>query len=356
MGLNNRILRRLRCGNGGRRLIGSVMVLAVLGFGYYGFELQYPAAKTGQACSGMLPVDPVLDLVGKSRLSVSGLGFHTSSWRFDVSDDVTEPSGLATRCKVGGAEIAIETAAGALNAYGTYTFQRDPSSFPVPLDGGWQGLMVTKDDESTASVLLSCKNWAPEKGSGILVTADSPYDTEVTEALRLKLARVVTGTAQRAAEKTGCETDPGDARGLTAPDADARTVPAGGATGTCAGMTSASTVRETDVGKSPVEECLLIGGLQLTAAYGPFSDASDAVVDGKYGGHETPSGIDSDRAWTSATCEGALGVGYYHADTVEGSDRRFTSKPLTPSERADLQHFAEQSAARHGCRNPSAFR
>lgn len=31
-------------------------------------------------------------------------------------------------------------------------------------------------------------------------------------------------------------------------------------------MTSTSTVRETDVGKSPVEECLLIGGLQLAAA------------------------------------------------------------------------------------------
>ncbi|MEU0028157.1 hypothetical protein [Streptomyces sp. NPDC006335] len=327
--------------------------LAVLGCGYYGFQLQYPAARAGRACSGMLPVGPVLDLVGKSRLSVSGLGFHTSSWRIDVSDDVTEPAGLATRCKVGGAEIAIETATGAHNAYGAYTFQRDPNSFPVPLDGGWQGLMVTKNDASTASVLLSCKNWTPEKGSGILVTADSPYDTEVTAAVRLKLARVVTGTARRAAERTGCETDPGDASGLTAPEADARTVSAGGATGTCAGMTSVSTVRETDVEKSPVEECLLSGGLQLTAAYGPFSDASYAVVNGKYGGHDDPSGVDSSTAWTSVTCQGALGIGYYHASPVEGSDRKFTSDPLTQRERADLTHFAEQSAARHGCGAPA---
>ncbi|MEU6353449.1 hypothetical protein ABZ896_29685 [Streptomyces sp. NPDC047072] len=331
------------------------MTLAVLGAGFYGFQLQYPATRVGRVCSGMLPVDPVLDLVGKSRLTLSGLGFHTASWKFDVSDDVAEPPGLATRCKVGGAEIAVETSAGALSAYGAYTFQRDQKSFPAPLNAGWQGLMVTDDEEATASVLLNCKNWGPEEGTGILVEAGSPYDTEVTEAVRLKLARVVTGTAQRAAEKTGCVSEPGDADGLTAPSAAARTVPAGEATGTCEGMTSARTVRETDVGKSPVEECLLVGGLQLTAAYGPFSDVSDAVVDGEYGGHDTPSGIDSDTAWASATCKGALGIGYYHATPVEESDRRFTSKPLTPSERADLQHFAAESASRHGCRKPAAL-
>ncbi|MFG2462542.1 hypothetical protein ACGFWE_36520 [Streptomyces sp. NPDC048523] len=301
----------------------------------------------------MLAVDSVLDLAGKSKLSLLGLGFDVSSRQFDVSGDVTEPVGLATRCTVDGIEIAVETAAGAQNAYGAY--QDDEKTTPVPLSGGWQGLMVTKNDEATTSVLLSCKNWSPNQGSGILVTVDSPYDVDVTEAVRLKLARAATGTAQRAADKTGCDTEPGDTGKLTAPVTVARTVSAGAATGTCKGMTSASTVRETAAAKAPVEECVLVGSLRLVAAYGPFSDASEAVVNGKYGGHDKPSGVDRSTAWTSVTCLGALGIGYYHASPVEGSDRRFTSDPLTQKERADLEHFAEWSAARHGCGAPAAL-
>ncbi|MGW0424064.1 hypothetical protein [Streptomyces sp. NPDC003015] len=331
------------------------MALAVLSCGYYGFQLQYPAARTGRLCSGMLPVGPVLDLVGKSRLSVSGLGFRTSSWQFDVSDDVTEPAGLATRCKMDGAEIAIETTAGAHNAYGFYSFQGDQDSFPVPLDAGWQGFMVTDEDEATASVLLSCRNWTPEEGSGILVVGESPYGSEPTKAVRLDLARTVTGAAQRAAEKTGCATEPGNSGKVTPPAAEATTVRASDATGTCKGMTSVTKVRETGAGTSPAEECLLVGGLQLAAAYGPFSDASKAVVNGKYGGHDTPSGVDEHTAWTSATCQGALGIGYYRASPIEGSDRKFTSDALTKEERADLEHFAEQSAARHGCAAPAGL-
>ncbi|MDH6548312.1 hypothetical protein M2163_006924 [Streptomyces sp. SAI-135] len=328
------------------------MTLAVLGAGYYGFQLQYPAARTARACSGMLAADPVLDLAGKSGLSVLGLGFDVSSRKFDVSGDVKEPAGLATRCMVDGIEIAVETTAGAQNAYGAY--QDDEKASPVPLSGGWQGLMVTDGEEATASVLLSCRNWSPNEGSGILVTADSPFDVEVTEAIRLKLARAATATAQRAADKTGCETEPGDAGKVTAPAAGARTVSAGAATGTCEGMTSAPTVRETAAAKSPVEACVLVDDLRLVAAYGPFSDASAAVVNGKYGGNDKPSGIDRSTAWTSATCPGALGTGYYHASPVGGSVRRFTSDPLTEKERADLRHFAEQSAARHGCGAPEA--
>lgn len=312
--------------DGRRRLIGSALMLAVLGTGYYGFQLQYPAAKTARACGGMLPVDSVLDLAGKSKLSLLGLDFDVSSWQFDVSGDVSEPAGLATRCKVDGIEIAIETTAGAQNAYGAY--QDDEKTFPVPLDGGWQGLMVTKNEEATTAVLLNCKNWSSKEGSGILVTADSPYGVEATESVRLKLARAATGTAQRAADKTGCETEPGDRGKLTAPATTARTVSADAATGTCEGMTSAPTVRETAAAKSPVEECVLVGSLRLVAAYGPFSDASEAVVNGKYGGHDAPSGVDSSTAWTSVTCQGALGIGYFHASPVEevtGSSPRIRS-------------------------------
>ncbi|MFI8186619.1 hypothetical protein OG539_29760 [Actinacidiphila glaucinigra] len=339
--------------NGRRRLIVSAVVLAALGAGYYGFQLQYPAAEAGRACGGMLPVDPVLDLTGKSRMSLIGGGFDVDSRQFDVSDDVNEPAGLAVRCDVGGAEISIETTSGAHNAYGAYTFHREEQVLPVPLDGGWQGFMVTGNRDATASVVLDCRNWAPEKGAGILVTATSPSGTEVTDDVRLALARTVTATAQRAAESTGCAAKPGDADRLTAPEAAATTVPAAEAKGTCKGLTSATEVRETPAEAAPVEECVLAGHLQLTAAYGPFNDNSQAVMNGAYGGHDKPSGVDGTSVWTSATCPGALGVGYFHASPVDGSDRHFTSNPLTGPERADLQRFAEQSAARHGCGGPA---
>ncbi|WP_306323330.1 MULTISPECIES: hypothetical protein [unclassified Streptomyces] len=306
----------------------------------------------------MLPVDSVLDLVGKSRMHLLGLGFHVSSGQFDVSDEVTEPPGLATRCTVDGVEISVETTAGAHNPYGVYTFQSDEESFPVPLNASWQGFMVTKNDQATASVLLNCKNWAAKEGSGILVAAEPPSEAKATEAVRLKLARVVTGTAERAAERTGCVTDKGDAGKLAAPAATAKTVSADDATGTCKGMSSARTVRETAAGVSPVEECLLVGGMQLTAEYHPFSDtsdASDAVAGGRYGGHSAPSGADRDSVWTTATCHGALGIGYYHAAPVEGRGGSFTVDPLNESERKDLERFAEESAARHACGSPKAL-
>ncbi|MEU1622548.1 hypothetical protein ABZ479_35300 [Streptomyces sp. NPDC005722] len=339
--------------NGGRRLVVSAVVLAALGAGYYGFQLQYPAAKAARACGGMLPVDPVLDLAGKSRLSLLGSGFDADSRRFDVSDDVKEPDGLAVRCEVGGVKVSVETTAGALNAYGAYTFQSEEHTLPVPLDGGWQGFMVTEDDDATASVVLSCENWAPDEGGGILVAATSPTGTEVTEDVRLALARTVTATAQRAAENTGCATKPGSTDALTAPQAAATTGPAAGAKGTCKGLTSATEVRETPAAAAPVEECVLGGRLQLSAAYGPFNDNSRAVANGPYGGHDKPAGADRTSVWTSATCPGALGIGYFAVYAVDGSSRDFGAHPLTGPERADLRHFAEQSAARHGCGSPA---
>ncbi|MFI2304188.1 hypothetical protein ACH5AL_35975 [Actinacidiphila glaucinigra] len=339
--------------NGGRRLIVSAVVLAALAAGYYGFQLQYPAAKAGRACGGMLPVDPVLELAGKSRLSLVGAGFDADSRQFDVSDDVKEPGGLAVRCEVGGVEVSVETTAGAHNAYGAYTFQREEQVLPVPLDGGWQGFMVTGNGDATASVVLGCGNWAPERGAGILVTATSPSGTELTAGVRLALARTVTATAQRAADSTGCAAEPGDPDRLTAPAAGATTVPATEAKGTCKGLTSATEVRETPAEAAPVEECVLAGHLQLAAAYGPFNDNSQAVAAGRYGGHDTPSGADRTSVWTSAGCQGALGIGYYQASAVDGSNRDFTKTPLIASERADLQRFAEQSAARHGCGSPA---
>ncbi|MFI6013082.1 hypothetical protein ACIBAG_30425 [Streptomyces sp. NPDC051243] len=290
-------------------------------------------------------MNSILDLSGKSRFSFFGSGFESSGG----SDEVTGPSDVEEHCRAGNAQIHIELATEATTQYGIYTFQKQEDALPVPLEAGWQGFTAG----SSASVLLNCSNWTSREGSGILA-AISVWDFENTSDMRLKLARAVTETAKNAAERSGCEARFGSVSKLTSPDAAAKTKPAGDASGTCAGLSSTETVRETDAGTSPVEECVLVGGLQLTAEYGPYSAVS-SEGGGKYGGHETPSGTDAYTTWTSATCKGALGVGYYEASAVEGSDRRFTSDPLTKEEREDLQHFAEQSAARHGCGAPGAF-
>ncbi|MFE3036644.1 hypothetical protein ACFXKY_33940 [Streptomyces canus] len=321
-------------------------MLLVLFAGGYGFWLQYPAAKVGKVCSGVLPVEEILDLSDKSRLSLFGSGFKS---RGD-SGDVTGAADLDAHCRAGNAQIHIERATEATTQYGIYTFQREDDVLPVPLGAGWQGLTAG----SGASVLLNCTNWTAREGSGILA-AVSVWDFDNTADRRLELARAVTKVASNAAEKVGCETKFGSESELKSPPGAAETKPAGEASGTCEGMTSTAEVRETDASVAPVEECVLVGDLQLRAEYGPFSDRSDSVANGKYGGHDAPSGAEGSTAWTSASCQGALGVGYYHVTPVESSDRKFTSDPLTEKERADLTHFAKRSAARHGCGAPAAL-
>lgn len=330
-----------------RRLISSAVALAVLGAAGYGFWAQYPAAKVDRACGGMLPADPVLNLTGKSRWSPLGIHYEVVSGQSNRSFG-TEP---ATRCEFDGVNITIEPSDRAPTRFATYTTDPD---FPVPLNAGWQGFMFPGDGGASATLLLSCRNWSETEGSGILVRAGASYRHEAREKARLDFARLLTGVAQRAADKSGCETDLGNGD-LTVPVVGIKSVPADGASGTCEGMTSASTVRETAAGTSPIEKCELTGGLRLLAHYGPYSDARQTVMDGKYAGHDTPSGIDRSTAWTTATCKGALGIGYYHASPAEDTDRDLEKTPLTESERADLNHFAKQSAARHGCDTPAAL-
>lgn len=329
-----------------RRLIGSTVALAVLGALGYGFWVQYPAAKVGRACSGMLPTDPVLNLTGKSRWSVLGIHYEVVSGQSNRSFGA-EP---ATRCEFDGATVTIEPSDGARTGYATYTTDPD---FPVPLNAGWTGFV--SPGGGSATVLLSCRNWSETDGGGILVTVGAVSEHEAPKKADLDRVRAVTGAAQRAADRAGCETDLGDMDSLVAPGPVTESVPAAKASGTCEGMTSAATVRETAAAESPIEKCELVGDLKLFAHYGPYSDASPTARDGKYAGYDTPAGTEGSTVWTTAACEGALGTGFYHASPVEGSDRDLDKEPLTKAERADLAHFAQQSAARHGCDTPAAL-
>lgn len=327
-----------------RRLIAVFVAIVLAGGSYLGFRMQYPAAKVKSICSGLLPVDSVLGLNNKSRLSLFGLHFRISGDRDAVGSD-----GLDATCWAGNVHMAIQASAAVSAPYENWN--RNGDSMSDPLGAGWEGFIVEESDAIASSVLVNCTNWKSRQSKGILVAA-SVYEADDLSSARRKVAQLVTDTAREAAQYVGCEAEFGEKDIPSPPTGTSKAMSAGDATGTCSGLTSRPKVRETAAGASPVEECVLVGGLQLSAEYGPFTSSWRGQQ--KYGTHETASGVE-DVAWTTASCGGVLGTAVYTAENPEDSDRKFSEEPLTKAERADLQHFAEQSAARHGCSAPVAL-
>ncbi|WP_329121653.1 hypothetical protein [Streptomyces sp. NBC_01465] len=335
-----------------KRAVASCVALAVLWGGWIGFRAQYPPAVLGKICNGMLPVDPMLDLIGRRRIELVGVEFESSSSGFYGSSDVVEPEGLSTQCRADGVEISIETSAGARNAHNAYTGWDDPNIIPTALKPEWNGLLLDNGrDNLASSVLVGCKNWTSRQGGGILVTVD--VDEPGVVSAPQKLARVAVGAARRAAERTGCDAEFGDSNAVLGADDDSEVVSAGEATGVCAGMHSAPFVLEVPAAVSPVESCVLGGKLKFVAQYGPFVPKEDSEDPNDFSLKD--SGSYRSYVWTTAKCGGALGRALYKAIPTAKSERSFDKKPLTQAEREDLQHFAAQSAKRHHCGVPTAL-
>ncbi len=329
--------------------VAGAIAALLLGGGYLWLNQRSPANRLGEACGGMLPVKDMLTLTGTTASGFGGADLELESWHFNISDDVNEPDGLAARCRANGVEVAIETATGNHTPYGTYTFQQRDDVIPVPLGSGWSGFLVAeRDDEIGASVLLDCANWSRRQGSGILVTTSNEVADSGDASARAGLARLATRTAARAARHTGCDAQPGnrvdrvDREDTTAPK------PADRAAGTCQSVQSRDEVRETAARTSPVERCVLVGGLVLRAAYGPFARGDDDP----YGGFGSPSGENPTAAWGSARCKGSFNAGLYWAAPAD-DDPSSARTPLTATGRADLATFAGRSADRHGCSEPT---
>ncbi|MFF3325893.1 hypothetical protein [Streptomyces sp. NPDC002889] len=323
----------------------AVTAAALAGGGYLWLERHSPEHKLSEACSGMLPV--------AETMAVTGDDFKLSSWGYDVSSGVVEPPGLAARCHIGSTWVDIQTASGAHSPFGDYTFQRRDDVLPVPLGSGWSGFIVAEEeDELGASVLLDCPDWNSREGSGILVTVTKSYTDAHSTSARRNLARVAAGTAQRAAERTGCHADPGTRieRVDPAPPPPDTSVAAEFPKGTCTGLTSHRAFRETAADTAPVEHCVLEDGLALHAEYGPFARSES---DGEYGGQSRPAGNARHFAWASARCQGADDIAMYWATPTENADREPSKQLLNAAELNDLRRFARDSAARHGCSAPT---
>lgn len=318
-----------------RRLFVIGAVVLLVGAGGYGFWQQYPAAMVGRVCGGMLPVDPFLDLSGASRLSLIGSDFEVRKRTLGVA-----PGSLGQSCEVGTAEVRISRADDQYAGLRYRSYASD--DFPVPLEAGWTGFV--SDASRFASVMVGCRNWGRDEGAGIVVTTRLLSPASVPDPRR-KLVRAVIETARSAAEQTGCDAQLGEDAELAVPEGATRTTPAAEASGTCAGMSSVETVQETDAGTALLEKCKLVGGLELTAMYGHFEkDFTNGLS------HlSEPSGADTIYPWTSATCASPLDRGLYFGERPSGEG------PVSDAELADLQRFAQQSAARHGCAPPAPF-
>ncbi|SEG96688.1 hypothetical protein SAMN02982929_06522 [Saccharopolyspora kobensis] len=306
-------------------------VVLLVGAGGYGFWQQYPAAMVGRACGGMLSVDPFLELSGASRLSLIGSDFEVRKRTVGVP-----PGVLGQNCEVGIAEVVISRADEQHSGLRYRAYASD--DFPVPLEAGWSGFV--SEANRFASVMVGCRNWGSDEGAGFVVTTRLLSPASVPDP-RPKLVRAVIETARSTAEQTGCDAWLGEDADLAVPEGTTRSTPAAEASGTCAGMSSVETVRETDAGTALIEKCELVGGLELTAMYGHFEKNYTNGLD-----VSASSGADTTYFWTSATCANLLGGAFYVGE------RKYGEKPLADAELADLQRFAQQSAARYGCNPP----
>ncbi|RKT82063.1 hypothetical protein SAMN05421805_121102 [Saccharopolyspora antimicrobica] len=307
-------------------------VVLLVGAGGYGFWQQYPAAMVGRACGGMLSVDPFLELSGASRLSLIGSDFVVRKRTLGVP-----PGVLGQDCEVGVAEVQISRADDRYTGLRYYAYASD--DFPVPLEAGWSGFV--SDANRFASVMVDCRNWGSDEGTGFVVTTRLLSSASVPDP-RPKLVRAVIETARSTAEQTGCDAQLGEDAELAVPEGGTRATPAAEASGTCAGMSSVETVQETDAGTALFEVCKLYNsGLEFTARYGHYEKYETSSLDS----FSKPSSADRSLPWTSATCASPFDRGLYIVD-------KSGTEPLTDAELADLQRFAQQSAARHGCNPP----
>ncbi|MUL44079.1 hypothetical protein FZ103_23445 [Streptomonospora sp. PA3] len=336
-----------------RRAVAAAAAAALLGGGYGGYawiKEQTPGDRLAEACNGMLPVDAVLALTGTTAGGFGGGDLELTSNAYDVSAGVSEPDGLPVACRANDLQMRIETASGSGSAFDAYTFHRHGTRLPIPLTGGWSGFLVAADEQELgATVLLDCPNWDRRTGAGVLVTVERGDTDSGDASVRRGVARLAAAIAERAARHTGCAGDPGGSIGQLASPGAADPVDAERADGTCKGVASHPTVRETPARTAPVEFCALGDSLQLRAYYGPFVRGEG---DERYGDWERPSGTSAYAVWGSAACGGALGDAVFAARPAEDSGRDLRSAPLTPSEYADLRHFAEASAQRHDCSAP----
>ncbi|WP_408991318.1 hypothetical protein [Streptomyces sp. 1268] len=326
-------------------VIGGAVALALVGGGaLYATKGGWLDDRSlASACDGLLETSELKGLLGTDRLRGEGTA-PTHCRVIDLDDGRSSLRAQIFRGDT--SEMLLGTMSRA--------DQHDGGGLVIPAGTGHP--VVLGAQPGTASGFVPCG-----KGEGgpvtVLMRAMPKNGGESLDEPegRARLARVVSGTLDRAAERWGCE-KPGKAKGkITEIPEDTSGVlrQAGEATGTCAGIDSASYETSAD-GAAPIEDCQLADPsgarlFRLSAYYGPYVKAArqETLRRKEF---RTDVGGGGGVWWTTADCP--QGDVLYTVETVWDGERN-TFRPPSPKLQKDaLKTFAERSAARHGCSAP----
>ncbi|TVL88622.1 hypothetical protein [Streptomyces sp. SAJ15] len=312
------------------------------------------------SCRGALAGGELATLLDSDRL------------RAEPRTDAARETGWVDRCVIegrGGDSGVVELnigwagkAHGALSGLGRAGYAGDAVA-AVPLGHGWSGAVLAGGPTADAAVLLPCRGSDRSLLIGVsaaLPDRGSPFrDPDTIGAL----ARVTTGTAERAAKKLGCEASPGGTvTSLAPPPLDrADSVPLGRATGTCRALAPTASARgraalETELGDAPIEDCFVTDTrgkrlYHLGAFYGPYARDLRADPPGEQR-FTSPSGIDgrTGDAWATAQCRGFFGTARFTLTAATDRERPKATGDTERRERQEmLKAFARDAARRHGC-------
>ncbi|KNB51469.1 hypothetical protein [Streptomyces caatingaensis] len=337
-----------------------VITLAVAAgsfFAFGGSESREDGRSLADACQGALSKSDLAALLGSDRLHA---GQRT---------DAARGAGWVDRCVVqarGGASGVVELnigwadeAQGALSRLGRSGSSQDAVN-AVPIGHGWSGTVVAGGPTADAAVLLPCRGIAKSllvSASAASLGKDAPFRDPKTVGT---LARLVTGTAERAAGKLECEAVPGTSLQTLAPPPlggdDA--VPLDRAQGTCralrgTGSGSGRAVLETAADDGPIEDCFITDGhgkrlYHLGAYYGPYARDLGADPPGEQK-LTSPSGTDGKTgdSWATAGCRAFFGKARFTLTSARGENA--SDQDERRAQREMLTAFARDAVKRHGC-------
>ncbi|NEB36412.1 hypothetical protein [Streptomyces sp. SID14515] len=327
-------------------VVGAVVALALAGGGtLYATKGGWLDDRSlASACDGLLDTSEVKELLGADRLRGEG----TETARCTAVDPDDGKAALQVQISRGEApRTVLGTMARANPHIGGASVTPAGAGRPVVL-GAQPGtasgsVSCAKGDGGSVTVLMR----ASRKDAGKLL--GEPEE-------RARLARVLTSTLERAAERWGCE-KPVESEGGKVGEVPANTSralrQAGKATGTCAGIDSASYETPTD-DAAPIEDCELAEPsgtrlFQLSAYYGPYVKAArQETIRGKQ--LLTDVGGGGGLWWTTADCP--QGDVLYTVETVWDEEKNTFHPPSPKLQKDALKTFAERSAERHGCSTP----
>ncbi|MCX4823437.1 hypothetical protein OG883_26870 [Streptomyces sp. NBC_01142] len=319
-----------------------VLGLAVAGGGIaYGtgaYDEWQDGRSLSSACDGLLDGEQAKDLLGAERLRGKEAGWNGCT----AFEPGRGKASMVVRVQQGSDSARMLSQLARIETHWS-------GQLVGPVGGGWPAVISPRGYLAYAGAYLPC---GKGPGDDLIVSIAAHRDASVPSfddrTQQTRLARIVTQTLTKAAEKQGCEL-PDGADVSQAPDGTFKTLKRAAETkGTCRGTGSAGYEAAAD-GAAPIEDCLLADAqgkklFRLAAYYGPYvKSARLETLRGKtYLGR---SGGSQGVYWTTVSCPS--GDALYAIEPLDDGERFATADPEL--ERRALKVFAAGSAQRHGC-------